>query len=144
MRIEPSGSWTLGSTLLDPGVPSCKWTKHINSTSDNSATSLPDKFFRRPSNFSPTANRTTHHGWIFHSWSTVLFMDLWVYTSRPSGSPWIRIRQINSASDDSAISFLDNLFWRSSCLSPTTTRTHIHSRTFIPVLISATQYLICL
>ena len=71
MRIEPSVTWTLGSTLLDPGVPSCKWTRRINSASDNSATSFQDNLFWRPSYFSPTANRTTHYGWIFHSWSIV-------------------------------------------------------------------------
>ena len=35
---EPSNSWTLRSTLLDPRVPTWIWIRHINSTSDNSAT----------------------------------------------------------------------------------------------------------
>ena len=37
---QPSNSWTFGSTLRDPNVPSCKWTRRINSASDNSATSF--------------------------------------------------------------------------------------------------------
>ena len=40
MRIEPSGSWTLWVYPFRPGVPSCKWTRRINSPSDNSATFL--------------------------------------------------------------------------------------------------------
>ena len=38
----PSNSWTFRSTLWDPGVPSCKWIRWINSASDNSATSFLD------------------------------------------------------------------------------------------------------
>ena len=38
----PSNSWIFRSTLRDPNVPSCKWTRWINSTSDNSATSFQD------------------------------------------------------------------------------------------------------
>ena len=49
-----------GSILLDPGFHHWIQIRWINSASDNSATSLPDNLFWRPSYFSPTANRTTH------------------------------------------------------------------------------------
>ena len=67
----PSNSWTFGSTLRDPNVPSCKWTRRINSTSDNSATSFLDNLFWSPSYSPPTAKRTTRHGWIFYFYSNV-------------------------------------------------------------------------
>ena len=38
----PSNSWTFGFTFRNPGVPSCKWTRQINSASNNSATSFLD------------------------------------------------------------------------------------------------------
>ena len=38
----PSNSRTFRFTLRDPNVPSCKWTRRINSASDNSATSFRD------------------------------------------------------------------------------------------------------
>ena len=42
MRIEPSNSWTFGSSILDPGVPNWIRIRRINSASDNSATSFLD------------------------------------------------------------------------------------------------------
>ena len=62
----------------------------------------------------------------------------------PGVSCWKWIRRINSASDNTATSFLYTLFWRHSYFSPTATRTTHHSWTFIPVLKSATHYLPCL
>ena len=71
--------------------------------------------------------------------------DIWTLESTlldPGAPSWIWIRWIIFASDNSASSFLDNLFWSPSCLFPTATRTtylwlNIHSC----VLKSATQYL---
>ena len=89
--------------------------------------------------------------------------DLWVSPFRPKGPSWIWIRCNNSATyrntfispltfamstatckslRHSATSFLDNIFWRPSSLSPTATRTtHLGLTTSFLSLISNTTLL---
>ena len=55
-----------------------------------------------------------------HEDRAIWFMDFCVYVLLDPGfHRWIRIRRINSATGNSATSFLDNI---SECFSPTTTR----------------------
>ena len=77
----PSGSWTFGSILRDPNVPCCKWTRRINSASDNSATSFLDNLQGDSDYFSPTADRTTHLRLNIYSCSNICHVYSDTYSS---------------------------------------------------------------
>ena len=145
MRVELSSSWTLGSTLLDPGVPSCKWIRRINYTSEQFSYFIPGQPFLET--FILLSYGKQDHA----SWLNISFL-FYRLIHGPLGLHF-EIQMFPGAYElDELIPPLTIQLLHSWTTFKETVITsfpqqpgpHIYGWTFTPVLKSATQCLLCL